>query len=405
MQSIVQEYDPNNITIGVLCSHSAIETAYCAQTLGLPVIGITTKGRDITYAQQFRNLFDELIYVDKFEQDETVISEDVIDYLIKNNTIFIPNRSLDVYLGFDSLENEFCVPLFGGRNLQRAEERVVKGRTTEKSQYEILKEAGAPTPQRFTRPEDINKLAIIKTQDAKNPLERAFFYASTPEEYYLESEKSITEGLITREGLEKAVIEEFLVGPYVNADFHCWSLNEHLPEEFTTGMDLGGFSKRRQSNRSGLMEMPAKEQLKIDGKIKITNEEVSHEGCTIRESLHGDFYNIAYHVKEAINKLYPEEAKGMIGLQGVLVKDPITRKLVFKTYDLALRVPGDPPIGPTSPLMGPLTHKYYSSLQRAMQYPTEKRGYLRYEIDDPVKMTMLEIIRAAQEGLLDVLVT
>lgn len=405
MQSLVQEYDPANIAIGVLCSHSAIETAYCAQTLGLPVYGITTEGRDITYAQQFRNLFDELIYVDQFKQDETVIPEEVVQYLTDNNVLFIPNRSFEVYLGPDRVEDEFAVPIFGGRKVLRAEERVVKGKTTNISQYEILKEAGAPVPERFDTPEDITKLAIIKTQDSKNPLERAFFCVASPKEYHEKAEELKKNGVINQEWLDKAVIEEFLVGPHVNANFHLWTLNEHLPEEFPTGLDLAGFSKRRQTNRSGLMEMPAEEQLAIQGKINVWNEELSHEGVTVRESMHEDFYKLAYRVKNAIEKLYPDEARGMIGLQGVVVKDQETGKAVFKTYDLALcRIPGDPPIGPTSPLMGPLTHKYYSPLQKAMQYPTKKKGYLKYEIDDPVKMTMLETIRAAQEGMLDTIV-
>ena len=43
--------------------------------------------------------------------------------LVKKQAIFVPHRSFSVYVGYEKIEKEFAVPIFGNRFLLKAEER------------------------------------------------------------------------------------------------------------------------------------------------------------------------------------------------------------------------------------------------------------------------------------------
>ncbi len=150
-----------------------------------------------------------------------------------------------------------------------------------------------------------------------------------------------------------------------------------------------------------MTEIPASEQEKIAGKVKITNEEISHDGVTMKESSHENFYDIGERFVEAVNSFYPGEMIGMFGLQGVMVADQVTLKPKFVVYDASLRIPGDPAIGPTSPLMRNLTIKY-EELQKLLRRSTKYKGR---RIEDPLDLTMLEIALASKENRLEEIVT
>ncbi|MGC9179833.1 MAG: DUF1246 domain-containing protein [Vulcanisaeta sp.] len=53
-----------------------------------------------------------------------VAREDVINKLRALDAVFIPNRSLAVYVGYETIEGRFPAPIFGNRYLLRYEERV-----------------------------------------------------------------------------------------------------------------------------------------------------------------------------------------------------------------------------------------------------------------------------------------
>ena len=65
-------------------------------------------------------MVDEVLLVNKFSE---IVNKTSVEYLQKKNAIFIPNSSFSVYVGYDNIENNFDVPIFGNRYLLRAEER------------------------------------------------------------------------------------------------------------------------------------------------------------------------------------------------------------------------------------------------------------------------------------------
>jgi 5-formaminoimidazole-4-carboxamide-1-(beta)-D-ribofuranosyl 5'-monophosphate synthetase len=371
MQDIVSEYD--NFTIGMLGSHSALQLGMSAKAMGARTAVVVEEGRDEIYTVDHKHLYDHVIKLKKFKD---ILRHDVQDELRELNTIFIPNRSFSTYVGYEGIENEFRVPIGGNRFILKCEDR-----KDEKGQYYLLEKAGIRVPKEFKTPQEIDRLAIVKVQRADNPIERSFFYAKSAEDYYKESERYKRKGKINDEGLSKARIEEFVLGPRFNANFHAYSLKDIFGE-----LDFVGLSDRRQVNLQGFLNLPAREQLKIDEPV--TNEEIGHYGLTIRESKQPLLWDAAKKFIKIAKEVYPPGMIGLFGLQGAVAYSQKNKKdLEFVVFDLSPRITGDPAMGPTSPEMRNLSLKY------------------DIQIEDPLDLTIIEIQRASQEERLGEIIT
>lgn len=359
------------VAIGIFGSHSAKEIGMSAKAWGFKTVLVAQKGREKLYTKYNRHLYDHVILLESFKE---IVNEEVQEKLLELDTIFIPNRSFAVYVGYDRIEKEFRVPIYGNRFLLRAEERNV-----ERNQYYLLEKAEIRMPKAFKTPEEIDRLCVVKVQQAKNPLERAFFYAVSPEDYYRQAERLIREGVITEKGLKNARIEEFVLGARFNANFHSYALKDVFGD-----FDFVGFSDRRQVNLQGFLNLPAREQLKID--VPIKNEEIGHFGVTMRESKQEIVHEYAEKLIRVCEKEYPPGIIGPFGLQGAVAYSP-SEELEFVVFDVSFRVPGDPAIGPTSPEMRNLTLKH------------------GVKIEDPIDLAMMEIKKAEELGRIEEIVT
>lgn len=383
IEGIVSAYDPEKITIGVLGSHSAEEVGIAAKSLGLPTVVVCQKGREDLYAKYNKSLFDHVLLLDKFED---IVKEDVLERLRKLNTIFIPNRSFSVYVGYANIEGQLLLPIYGNRQILRAEER-----TEAKNQYWLLEKAGIKTPKSFDSSDKIDRLVIVKVQQRRRPLERAFFYAASAEDYEKKANDLIRKGVIDEAGLRKARIEEYVLGQKFNANFQGWALVADFDD-----FDFVGFDDRKQTNLHGLLGLPARDQLSIE--VPITNEEIGHYGLTMRESQKP----LVYHAAEAFRKICKLEFQpgiiGLFALQGAVgydQDDPTQSSLAFYVFDVSPRIPGCPCVGPTSPEMRRLSLKYTKVLKEF--------GYDK--VDTPMDLPMLEIKYAARQGRLREIVT
>ena len=328
IKEIIADYDPKKVRIGVLGSHSALEIASGAKQEGFETVVVCQNGREKTYALYYRNIFDHFIFVDKFSE---ITNQENVDKLTELNTVFVPNRSFSVYAGYDAIEQKFAVPLMGNRYLLKTEER-----NTPKNQLWLLKEAGIKIPKAFKSPQDINCPAIVKVPEKNRAIERAFFYASSPEEYKREAEKRIRAGIITAEALEQSVIEEYVIGAKFNANYFWSPLSDEI--------DLLGFDKRVQTDLDGVLDLPAQEQLELN--IATQNIEIGHLGVTMRESQLEKIFEAAERFVAICKKEFPPGMIGLFALQGAVTKD-----LEFRVFDVSPRVPGCPCVEPTSPYM------------------------------------------------------
>ena len=94
IKDLVETYDKNEITIGALGSHSALDIADGAKDEGFKTIVICQKGREKPYLH-YKRIFDEVIILDKFKQ---IAGKDIQEKLRQKNTIFIPHRSFTTYV-------------------------------------------------------------------------------------------------------------------------------------------------------------------------------------------------------------------------------------------------------------------------------------------------------------------
>jgi 5-formaminoimidazole-4-carboxamide-1-(beta)-D-ribofuranosyl 5'-monophosphate synthetase len=328
IKQTIADYDQKKIYIGVLGSHSALEIASGAKQEGFKTVVVCQNGREKTYARYYRNIFDKFIFLDKFSD---ITTPEVVKQLTDLNTVFVPNRSFSVYAGYEAIEQKFTVPLIGNRYLLKTEER-----TAPKNQLWLLKEAGIKLPRSFKSPADIDCPAIVKVAEKGRAIERAFFYASNPEEYEREAQKRIKAGIITREALNQSVIEEYVIGAKFNANYF-WS-------PLTEDIDLLGFDRRIQTDLDGILDLPAKEQLELN--IASQNIEIGHMGATMRESQLEKIFEAAERFVAICKKEFPPGMIGLFALQGAVTKD-----LEFRVFDVSPRVPGCPCVEPTSPYM------------------------------------------------------
>jgi len=329
--NIVNQYDLENITIGTIGSHSALDIMDGAKDENIRTLCICQKGREIPY-QRFKRLTDEIILLDRFSD---IMSSENQKKLQQLNTIMITHRALTAYLGYDNIENNLEIPIFGNRLLLRAEER-----NTIRNQYYLLEKANIRHPRIYKNPSEIDGPALVKVQEAKRKLERAFFIVSSYEDYKRKAKLKVEQGLIKEEDLNSAVIEEYIVGTYFNFNFF------HSP--LTGETEFLGIERRLQTNLHDFTtSLTARQQLEID--IEIQNIEVGHTPASIRESLLEKVFEIGDKFTAIVKGEYPPGIIGPISLQSIVTLD-----LNLVVYDVSLRVPGNPIMTTTSPYS-----KYY----------------------------------------------
>jgi len=323
---LLDGYDVGPLTIGVLGSHSALEVAAGAHEEGLRTVVVCQRGREATYTRHFSTLFDDVLVLDRFVD---ICQPDVIQSLRATRTIFVPNRSFATYVGYDDIETNFPIPLFGSRTLLRAEERDAKP-----NQFDLLRTAGIRTPRRFATANDIDRLVMVKLPHATVRVERGFFTVGSPAEFHETSEKLIADGRIRRDDLSNAIIEEFVVGAQFNLDYFQSPVNGDT--EFL------GADQRIETTIDGVIHMTADEQSVLRTVPSLLP--VGHRGVTVRESLLDQVFDLGERMAGAARTYSPPGLIGCFALQGVFLET-----LEFCVFDVSLRVPGAPIVQTTSP--------------------------------------------------------
>jgi 5-formaminoimidazole-4-carboxamide-1-(beta)-D-ribofuranosyl 5'-monophosphate synthetase len=346
-------YDLSALTVCSIGSHSALDVAFGARSQGLRNLVVTAKGRQRTYAEHYlrrthppRGCVDEVIELGSFPE---ILGEEVQAQLLARNVIFVANRSFEVYLReryeYDEIERRMYVPFFGNRGLLRAEERApvlrqaqddtgvlrqAQDDTLSEDQYGLLARAGIRHPRLFAGPAEIDRLVMVKAPHAKVGFERAFFLASSPQEYSAVSDGLIRDGVLTAEGLASALIEEYALGPSVNLNFFYSPMLGEL--------ELSGTDTRRQTNLEGFRNVPPAAFDSLRG-VAMRLEEAGHIATTILESMLEKAFEMGERFVAAARAARPPGVIGPFALQCIVTAGP-PKELVC--YDVSLRVPGSP---------------------------------------------------------------
>ncbi len=206
IREILNEYELGDLRIGMIASHSALDTADGAVEEHFRTLAVCQEGREKPYVKYFRanrdkkgriitGMIDEVLMLKRFSE---VIEEENQEFLRSKNVLFVPNRSFTSYCGIDAVEDQFAVPLIGSRNLLRSEERGDK-----RDYYWLLEKAGLPFPEQI-EPEEIDELVMVKLPHAVKTLERGFFTAASYEQYCQKADVLLKQGVIDQDGLDLA---------------------------------------------------------------------------------------------------------------------------------------------------------------------------------------------------------
>lgn len=323
-------YDEKNLRIAALGGHSALDICRGAKTEGFETVVVAQKGREATYSKHYKarddgkGCVDHVIVVDKFAD---VTKPEVQEQLRKLNAVFVHSRYFWVYCDYVEVENNFNVPIFGNRQLVRKEER-----NEDKNQYFLLEQADIKLPKQFKKPEDIDRVVIVKAAESERAYERAFFLASDIYSYRRASKKMIESGQISEAALKNAVIEEFVVGPQLNLNYFYSPLNGEV--------ELMGTDTRRQTNIDGLLRMTAPEQIEALQYISPKYIENGHQAITIKESLLEKAFEAGEAFAHAVKQHYPPGMIGPFALQGAITAGPPAEELLV--FDVSMRMPGSP---------------------------------------------------------------
>jgi 5-formaminoimidazole-4-carboxamide-1-(beta)-D-ribofuranosyl 5'-monophosphate synthetase len=336
LETALSDLDTDKLTVAILGSHSALEVCRGARAHGFRNLVVTQKGRDRTYSHHFAvrdglGCVDETITVGRFRE---LLDKPVQDALRAHHAVWVPHRSFEVYLNsdYDAIEHKFRVPMFGNRYLLRVEEREIRP-----NQYDLLDEAGIRHPRLFASPKDIDRPVFVKVLEAERGFERAFFIARDPAEFERLAEARIADGVFTAAGLEKATIEEFILGALVNFNFFYSPLTRRL--------ELVGTDARRQTNAAGLATMPGFLHESALAATPLKYEEAGHVAVTVLESMLEMIFEAGERFVEAAARLYPPGVIGPFALQSIVTPGP--PKKGFAVVDVSPRVPGSPGIAAT----------------------------------------------------------
>ena len=327
---VLEGYDLKDLRIGMIASHSALDTADGAVEENFRTLAVCQEGREKPYVKYFRadrdkrgkivtGMIDEVMMLKKFPE---ILEQENQDILREKNTLFVPNRSFTSYCGIDAVEDQFMVPLLGSRNLLRSEERGDK-----RDYYWLLEKAGLPFPEPIEA-EDINQLVMVKLPHAVKTLERGFFTAATYEEYCQKADLLLRQNVIDQDGIELARIERYIIGPVFNLDYFYSPITKRI--------ELIGIDWRFETSLDGHCRLPAPQQLTLNERqINPEYTVCGHNSATLRESLLEKAFTLAEKYVEATQEYYDPGIIGPFCLQTCVDKD-----LNFFIYDVAPRIGG-----------------------------------------------------------------
>ncbi|PTD94508.1 5-formaminoimidazole-4-carboxamide-1-(beta)-D-ribofuranosyl 5'-monophosphate synthetase [archaeon SCG-AAA382B04] len=315
IRETLSEYDKENITLGILCSHSALQLIHGAKLEGFNTIGICPEEREKAYKAFPKARADEYMIVDQFDE---ILEDDRQEELLEKNTIIIPHGSFVEYVGAEKLLEQFRVPIFGNRNSLIWEGKRIK-------QREWLKKSGVNVPKRYNDPSKIDGKVFVKFSGAKGG--RGFFIANSEEDFEEKVKKKIEKGYITEEEAENATIQEFVPGiRYYPHYFHS-TFDRRGAETEDGAIEILGMDRRVEPIDESYRGLPNVPEEFFDYTV------TGNEPLTIREKLLVNLIDMGINVVETSKNLFSGGINGPFCLETVFHPDE-----GFTTFEISGRI-------------------------------------------------------------------
>ena len=316
--SWLADYDKENITIGVVASHSSLQILHGARQEGFRTLGIAVGENRRRFYKAFPGAEpDEWLMLDDYRE-----MLDHADWLKSKNVVIIPHGSLVEYLGSENFRN-LEVPTFGNRDILRWESSRAK-------QRDWLLSGGCTMPKVLEDPHDIDGPVIVKYAGAKGG--RGYFIARD----YRDFRRNVD------------IEEEFTIQEYV---LGCrYYLHFFFDPLATDGFQVQGKGKHAGVNlgRLELLSMDRRDEANVDefyklGSLRDLREAgmepsfvvTGNQPVVIRESLLPRAFEMAEGTVAASFEL-EDGARGMIG--PFCLETIVTDALEFKVFEISARI-------------------------------------------------------------------
>jgi len=273
-----------------------------------------------------------------------------VDELSDLECIQIPNRAFSVYVGGDencsAIENKFPVPIIGSRKLLKIENRG----EIEKDYYWFAEKASVPCPKSYefkvlktgiTFKEPIDEPMILKAEHPHRKFEREFIFAANSKDMEEKVSNEMEAGNLNEESLEKARLEQLVLGPHANFNFFfspldakenwgdaedwyskLYNVSKESARVFLANQFLS-IDERRETIFDGLKRLPIDVQEKLR---KVPSFEVTaHVLMSLRESLLKDVHRYADAFLSATRKHEPPGIIGAWCLQTLMTWDKVSK--------------------------------------------------------------------------------
>lgn len=288
---ILSKYDERNLKIVTICSHSALQIFHGARTEGIEALGIALPNTKPYYESFSLAKPDDFITVEDYRE---ILREDLQKRLIEENALIVPHGSFVEYVSAENILEKLYVPMFGNR-------LTLYWESDREKQYMWIVEAGLPHPKRYSSPEEIDKLVIVKLCGAKGGY--GYFKTSSISEFHSKIAELKKRKIIG--GDSGYVIEEFIPGVRIYPHFFFSPIREPNLKSLPHGsLEILGMDRRLEVIDEIYRGLPEIIEDFLDFTV------VGNTPVVVREKLIVDILEISSKIIQASRKLfYP----GLIG--------------------------------------------------------------------------------------------
>lgn len=288
-------------SVATLGSHCALQILKGAKDEGFRTVVVTKRGRARLY-RRFE-FVDEFLLVNEFVE---IKEGAILESLNRMDSVLVPHGTLISEVGIEATER-LGIPIFGNRNLLRWEaDRTLKER--------LMGKAGFELPKEFSKPEEIDRLCIVKRYGAAGGM--GYFLAWDKESY----ERGVRD--LEEKGIHSELyIQEYVLGVPVYLQFFYSPLSEEL--------ELLGVDVRYESDVDAIGRIPAEYQKGIMPGYTV----IGNLPLVLRESLLERAFELGERFIEVSRKLVPPGIIGPFCLEGVY-----TKEARFVSFEFSARI-------------------------------------------------------------------
>ena len=306
IDSVLEDYDKNKITIATLCSHSSLQIFHGARKAGFRTLGLT-----VSHNTKYYDAFplakpDEILTFKDLDEIEERVSE-----LYERNAVIIPHGSFVEYMGPKKFE-ELPVPAYCNR-------AVLQWESDRDLERQWITSAGVAMPRIYTDAREINEPVLVKYHGAKGG--RGFFIAKDYPDFkmYIDNTQPYT-------------IQEYALGTRYYLHFFYSPYKEDGYKVSRGGtLELLSIDRRDESNIDELYKMGSYDDLKKHG-LYPSFVVTGNVPVVIRESLLPKAFEMAERI---VNRSY-DLFGGMWG--PFCLETIVTDKLEFKLFEISTRI-------------------------------------------------------------------